>query len=283
MEMNLFYEIIKFIFLSMLIVLISKYVLVKVLRRLSEALNLKPKTVGNIAGAATSVPELLTVSLSAITGLIGASAFNILSSNIINLIQYLYSIIINKNQKVLKNKAIKIDIVIVIVTIIIPIIILAAKIENNLSIVPALILIMVLIYFINENAHKLYLNKQDTKINNQIKNEIKWVRGKTKIIIINTVWLLFSGVLLYIIGTFLSENITNLCKIFMIPQYVVGIALGFITSIPELITFIEAQKHHNKSDNEIGVIEATNNLVTSNVSNLFVIQTLGIILYIIFN
>ena len=74
----MFIELVKFFILSILIVLIAKYVLVKVLRNLAQILNLKPKTVGNIAGIATSIPELLTVSFSAFTGFIETSIFNIL-------------------------------------------------------------------------------------------------------------------------------------------------------------------------------------------------------------
>lgn len=170
--MNLILEIIKFIILALLIVIVAKYVLVTVLRKLSEALNLKPKTVGNIAGAATSVPELLTVSFSAIAGFTAASSYNILSSNIINLIQYLFAIFINKNQKQLKNKALKIDIAIVITTIVIPILLLLTNIQYNLAIVPAFILLMILSYFINSNAHKLFLKKQDKKLDNEIKKKL---------------------------------------------------------------------------------------------------------------
>ena len=58
--------------------------------------------------------------------------------------------------------------------------------------------------------------------------------------------------------------------------------MGIITSIPELITFFEAQKEYNrKEDKELGVIEATNNLLTSNILNLFVIQTISIMIFII--
>ena len=73
-------EVIKFLVYSGLIVVISKYILVTTLRKLAENLNLKPKTVGNVAGLATSVPELLTVTVSSFNGLIGASLVNILSS-----------------------------------------------------------------------------------------------------------------------------------------------------------------------------------------------------------
>ena len=64
----MFLEIIKFIIYSALIVLISKYILVTTLRKLAESLKLKPKTVGNIAGYATSIPELLTITTSSLRG-----------------------------------------------------------------------------------------------------------------------------------------------------------------------------------------------------------------------
>ena len=119
--MELFLEILEFIIYTGLIVLISKYILVKTLRNLAENLKLKSKTVGNLAGVATSVPELLTICVSSYSGLMNASIYNVLSSNIINLIQYYVTIMVNKNQKSLRNQAIKVDLFLVILTIILPI------------------------------------------------------------------------------------------------------------------------------------------------------------------
>jgi len=86
--------------------------------------------------------------------------------------------------------------------------------------------------------------------------------------------------MLYFIGNLLSSTLENLCNTFNIPQLIIGILLGIITSIPELITFFESQKHHIKQENEEdGVIEATNNLLTSNMLNLFIIQSIGIIIF----
>lgn len=62
-------EFFKFSFYSILIVVISKYFLVEIIRKLANTLNIKPKIVGYIAGFATSIPELLTVATSSITGL----------------------------------------------------------------------------------------------------------------------------------------------------------------------------------------------------------------------
>ena len=89
------------------------------------------------------------------------------------------------------------------------------------------------------------------------------------------------GVVLYFVGELLGDTLGNLCNRFNISQVVLGILLGFITSIPELITFFESQKHHKKEsgDDMLGVVEATNNLLTSNVLNLFIIQSIGILIY----
>lgn len=273
-------EIIKFVIYSLGIVLIAKYILVTILRKLAESLNLSAKTVGNVAGIATSIPELLTVSFSAFTGLISASVYNILSSNVINFVQYLASIYLNKNQKNLSNKAIKIDLFLIMLTILIPIIMLTFNIEFNISIVPIFILLFIFFYYLNTKVHELYLKKQDKEISKEIEKEQKWVRGKVKVVIKYSTFLLFTSVALYLIGDRLSICLENLAQVFAIPEFMLGIALGFITSIPELITFFESQKHYKKEENsELGVIEATNNLLTSNVLNLFVIQTIGIIIY----
>ena len=275
------FETIKFVIYSLLIVIISKYVLVKILRKLAEALNLSAKAIGNIAGIATSVPELLTVSFSAFAGLVGASVYNILSSNIINFVQYIISIYTSKNQRILtENKAIKIDLGLVIFTILIPIAMILVNIDFNINIVPIFILLFFLYYYINEKVHQLYLKKHDKKISKQIEEEQKWVRGKTKVVVKYSIYLLLTSIILYLIGDSLSRSLENLAQVFAIPEFVLGITLGFITSIPELIIFFESQKYYkNEKNNEAGVIEATNNLLTSNILNLFVIQTIGIVIY----
>ncbi len=71
---------------------------------------------------------------------------------------------------------------------------------------------------------------------------------------------------------------------FNIPEFAIGIVLGLVTSLPELITFIESQRHYSKSSNDMeGVVEATSNLFTSNMLNLFVIQSIGIIIFMLFS
>lgn len=276
-------EIIKFIFYSGLIVLISKYILVTTLRKLAESLDLKAKTVGNVAGYATSVPELLTITTSSLRGLSSASIYNILSSNVINLIQYLGTIILNKNSRNLRNKAIKIDLILVAITIIIPIILLNLNIELNIFMVLFFIGLYILFKFLNNNVHKLYLQKEDIELNLEIEKEKRWEKGNKKKIIKYFIYLCITGVALFIIGELLGSTLENMCKLFNVSEVIVGILLGFMTSLPELITFFEAQKHHKGAYNDmLGVVEATNNLLTSNILNLFVIQSVGVVIGFIF-
>lgn len=280
----MFIEITKFILYSGLIVLISKYILVSTLRKLAENLELKPKIVGNITGYATSIPELLTITISSIKGLLATSIFNILSSNIINFLQYMASIIINKNRKELSNKAIKIDIVLVLITILIPVFLIWKNIELNLTIVPIFMILYLLFYYLNNNAHKIYLNKEEKEIEKQIIYEEENLKGNTRKTVLYILILIGTGFLLYVIGELLGNTLDNLCNYFKISEVVIGILLGFITSLPELITFFESQKYYKKQNENklLGVVEATNNLLTSNITNLFIIQAIGIIVYTIF-
>lgn len=282
--MELLWKIMQFILFSGLIVIISKNILVKTLRNLAENLNLKPKTVGDIAGIATSVPELLTIGASSFNGLLGASIYNVLSSNVINFIQYSAAIILNKNQKALKNRAIKIDVILVIITIILPICFIFVKSKFQFAMVPVFILLYIGFKKINSNVHKLYLKDEDKEIEeNQTKGN-RWKKENKKKVAKNICVLIITGLLLFVVGDLLGDTLETLCSRFNVPEFIVGIVLGFVTSIPELITFFEAQKHHKNSQNDmLGVIEATNNLLMSNVMNLFIIQSVGITIYYLFS
>ena len=275
----MFLEIVKFIIYSALIVLISKYILVTTLRKLAESLKLKPKTVGNIAGYATSIPELLTITTSSLRGLSGASVYNIISSNVINFIQYIGAILLNKNVDKIKNRAIITDIILVIFTILIPIVLLKMNIELNIMIAPIFVILYILFRVINDNVHKMYLKNEDEKIEHEIELEEEKESKNRFQTIKYIIYLVITGVLLYFVGDKLGNTLETLCKLFNISEAIIGILLGFITSIPELMTFFESQKHYKKEDDDmLGVVEATNNLLTSNILNLFAIQTIGILI-----
>ena len=267
-------EVIRFVLYSGFIVLISKYVLTNVLRKFAEALKLKAKVVGNIAGITTSIPEFLTITISSIMGFPGAGLYNILSSNIINLFQYFGTICLNKNIYKLNNGAVKVGMILVIFTIIIPLFFIGFNLEVNGFIVFLFVCLYALFLMLNWSASRLYLKeeKSDDVSNLLIKNK------KFKIILYIFI-LLISGVVLFFISEGLGTSIRELCILFSVPEATIGVLLEFVTSIPELITFFEAQKYYREERNEMsGVVEATNNLLTSNCMNLFVIPAISIII-----
>ena len=59
-------------------------------------------------------------------------------------------------------------------TIFIPIAMLTFKIEANISIVPLLLLLFAFFYFVNNNAHKLYLSKEEKVMGEDIEKEKKF-------------------------------------------------------------------------------------------------------------
>lgn len=227
------------------------------------------------------MPELLTISVSSFSGLISASIVNVLSSNIINFIQYIWTVFLNKNQKILTNKAIKIDLFFIFITIALPILLIFFNIEINLGIIPIFIILYALFIYLNSNVHKLYLRNEDNILEKGIKKEQRWEKNNKRKTIKYGLYLLITGILLFITSELLGNTLEKLFNQFGIAQSIIGIILGFITSIPELITFFESQKHYkNKKDEAIlGVIEATNNLFTSNILNIFVIQSVGVVIY----
>ena len=95
-------------------------------------------------------------------------------------------------------------------------------------------------------------------------------------------YILIAGILLYFVGDALGNVLENLSEHFGIAEWILGVLLGVITSIPELVTFFESQKHYKKEEdnNLLGVIETTNNLLISNMLNVFIIQAIGIFIYI---
>ena len=175
-------------------------------------------------------------------------------------------------------------IIMVLLTIAIPLLLMWLDIELNIKIVPIFILLYILFVYINSNAHKLYLSKQDKELEKQIEQEGIKERGNTRKTLLYVIILIATGILLFVVGDLLGETLENLANLFNVSQTIIGILLGFATSIPELITFFEAQKHYKKQESEndiLGVVEATNNLLTSNILNLFIIQTVGILIYMI--
>ena len=99
--------------------------------------------------------------------------------------------------------------------------------------------------------------------------------------IIFAIWIILKSLITFQMALNI-KSVPNTSWGLMVIVAIIGILLGLITSIPELITFIESQRHHSHKDTNEGIVEATSNLLFSNLMNLFVIQSVGIFIFLIF-
>lgn len=94
--------------------------------------------------------------------------------------------------------ALKIEIGIVISTIIIPIAMVIFGIEANATVVPIFILLFIMFLFIKRNAYRVYgVPEVSSREKKKIEEEKKWVKNKGKLAFITSMELL--GVRCYII------------------------------------------------------------------------------------
>ncbi len=286
-------DIIIFLFSIIGIVFITRNMLISSIRKLAIYLKWSNKIVGQILGYATSTPELINTIVAASLGLISTTEYNVLSSNIINLIfVFLVSLYFKKIKSVFNINFLK-EYLLISLTIVMPIILITNNASSIVMIVPSLIIIYLLFiitsrttdYFIDEEEIlekearriKRTENKEHlktTKLNKYRKKKIR------KHIIIITI----SIIIIYLLGNLLSGALEGLSMEFGIPEIIIGILMGIVTSIPELITFITTFVTHKRAtkDNKAS-LEVVSNLLASNISNLCIVQTTAIIIYNIFN
>jgi Ca2+/Na+ antiporter len=249
-----------------------KYLLMLGIINLSATFNFSAKVRGQIIGYATSIPELTVLVAGALAGVFKAGLWNIASSNIINWVLFLLTVVVYRQQLDLKNKWFIDEILFGIMSVAIPLLLIGINIKLGFSTAIGLIL-----FFI---VYRVF-----DKIYNKKGQPAPLPPGTENGTLIKGLLLLTAGiVVILIVGRFLSMSAGSLILFFNIPDWAVGWILGSITSISELTSFIEIYDIH-KPKSRTGYIkdtqEAIDALVTSNISNIGLILPLGIIIYLI--
>ena len=80
---------------------------------------------------------------------------------------------------------------------------------------------------------------------------------------------------LYFLGSQLGDSVYSLGFAFGVPAVVLGGLAAIATSLPEFTTFYSSFAKNGSSAST----EVVHNLLASNVSNLLIIQTIGVIVY----
>lgn len=281
-----------FIALSVAIILVTKKMMIHSIRRIAIYLRWKNNVVGQLLGYATSTPELIGAVVAGSLGMVNTSIMNVLSSNIINLILVIVISMIFGKTKTLINKKFKYDYIIIIISIIVPYILYKTNYATRLETIPILIIIYLIYLLFSKYNNYFAAEKEDLKLDKQSirfgtkRLKKKKIRVDRKIKLRKSIiTLAISLILLYFLGNALGNILENLGKELGVPEIYLGIILGIITSIPETITFITSFRRHRRckdKEKDLGAVEVVNNLATSNVSNIAIIQTVAIICYILF-
>ena len=284
-----------FIALVLGIVVVTRNMMISSIRKIAVYLRWDTKIVGKIFGYATSMPELLNAFVSASIGMISTSIYNVISSNIINVVFVLISTFICKRTKSIIHKKFIVDYIMTVISILIPITLMKFGIADKLTVIPLFIIFYLIFIYISSRTNYFKeaeeeLEDERKEIVREEKKEKLKTRRLNKVrkqrVIISFIILFSSFVLLYILGDRLSIVLETLGKEFKVPEIVLGIIIGIATSLPELLSFFSSYKRHSRCTNpnkDKGAVEVINNLVASNVANLCIIQTLAIIVFIIFS
>ena len=241
------------------IVTIAKYALYDPVQRLVSYTRASKVVSGQILGYLTSAPELVSTVFIAATGFFTAAAFNVLGSNVINVFLVITAALWFRHLRTLMHEHYRLDLLIVGASIVLPLALVLTDTATQLWTVP-LFLTLLIAYFI------LLRTRSETP--DPLPSSVtKWV--------VNSTVVLAGLVGLYFLGSQLGDSVYSLGYSFGVPAVVLGGLAAIATSLPEFTTFFSSFAKNGSSAST----EVVHNLLASNVSNLLIIQTIGVIVY----
>ena len=248
------------------IVTIAKYALYDPVQRLVSYTRASKVVSGQILGYLTSAPELVSTVFIAATGFFTAAAFNVLGSNVINVFLVITAALWFKHLRTLRHARYRLDLLIVGASIVLPLALVLTDTATQLWTVP-LFLALLIAYFILLRTRSEPPKETDSPPDPLPSSVTKWV--------VNSTVVLAGLVGLYFLGSQLGDSVYSLGYSFGVPAVVLGGLAAIATSLPEFTTFFSSFAKNGSSAST----EVVHNLLASNVSNLLIIQTIGVIVY----
>jgi Ca2+/Na+ antiporter len=253
------------------IVLCVKFGLLRGVDQIANALNWSAKTRGQVTGYATSVPELVCLVSAGLAGVWEAGLWNIASSNIINAILMSIAVLRYRQFGELLNVRFWDELGFAALAIVVPIVLMQWGQDTVWFLVPLL-----LGFFV---VYKVV----DTRINRPAKNQeaedeavgnlpFGLILGLTALIAIT------------VAGVFLGDATATVVEQMGIRPTIAGWILGFVTSIPEMVSFIAvyAASHREGRLQELNdTQEALDNLTGSNMANVGVVYPVGLFVFLL--
>ena len=250
------------------IILVARFGLYEPAQKLARAANLSRSATGQMLGYLTSAPELVATIFVAATGLFGVVSYNILGSNIVNVLLAVVAAMWFRQIRKIGGSEYRFEQGIVLASIIIPIALLVTGQDSALWSGIAL--------FAGYIAYLLVMRKRHQAVGPVEEEDAAqpWEDGKPRVIV-QVVILAVGLVGLYLLGDVLGNSIYDLGVAFAVPVIVLGGLTAVATSLPELTTFFASYAAHKRAGTD-GNAEVMHNMMASNVVNLLLIQAIGV-------
>lgn len=277
---GLFGAIVEFIILVGLIVAISRFLLYKPAKGISHRLKFDEQNSGQLLGYLTSAPELVTTIFVALNGFMLTVAFNILSSNVINVFLALSAALVFGKARLLFSRKLWREQLLIVASIVVPVLLLLTDQVESAWVIP--------VFLLGYVGYLVVLKRisQDSPIPTEY-GDVVHVEADSRLstkayVAINGLIIVIALAGLYFLGNALGGNVQELGTTYGVSEIILGIAIGVVTSLPELTTFFASYAWHRANDSDRATEEVTHNLLASNVSNLLLIQTIGLAIFIFF-
>lgn len=256
------------------ILLLARFALFKPAQRLASAAGASSSMTGQFLGYLTSAPELVATLFISGTGLFTVVAVNILGSNVINVLLAVAAAFWFKQARRLAAGAYRTEHLLIALSIVVPVALLLTGNASALWTVPLFLVAFVAYLRIMKRIEA----PQPSQAGEQ---ELADFDLPSRRIALNIGILILGIAGLYFLGDLLGESVRQLGTSFGVSAIVLGVAVAVTTSLPELTTFFSSFAAHRKAGTD-GSREVIHNVLASNISNLLIIQTVGVVGFHIF-
>lgn len=253
------------------IVLSVKFGLLRGIDQIANALNWSAKARGQVTGYATSVPELVCLVSAGLAGVWQAGLWNIASSNIINAVLMSLAVIRYRQVRDLFNLRFLDEIGFAVLAIFVPIVLMRLGKDTEWYLVPVLMGFFIFYKLVDSRLNRPAKHEQseDAAVGNL---PFGLILGLVALIAIT------------IAGVFLGDATAAVVEQMGVRPTIAGWILGFVTSIPELVSFFAvyaASKSAGRLQDLNDTQEALDNLTGSNMANVGVVYPLGLLAYLL--
>jgi len=246
-----------------------KYGLVPGIDRVSQSLGWSLKARGKATGYATSVPELVALVAAGLSGVWEAGLWNIASSNLINLTLAVTALLVYRRGADLMDRRFAKEACFAGLGIMAPLLLMQFDIDTHPFVVVVLLATFIVYLWADTGDGEVPEGQEEGAPEGPMKGYLLCAA---------------SLVLIVVAGNFLGVGTRDVVQQMGVSAVFTGWILGFVTSLPEAVTFFEVfstKRAGDAVDRKAQVQELLDNLAASNMSNSGLIYPIGLSIYLL--